>query len=65
MKLDVTKIALLLAERGMSKKELAEKSGLSRQSLSTITTRGTCTPRNAGKIAIGLDVHVSEIVMEV
>ena len=64
MKLDTMKIVMLLAERNMTKKELAERCGISRQSLSTITVRGTCTPRNAGKIAAGLGVHVSEILKE-
>ena len=55
----------LLAERGMTKSDLAKASGVSRQSLSTIIKRGSCEPRTAGKLAAGLGVSVQEIRKEV
>lgn len=64
MKLDVTKIVLLLAEYGMTKSEFAAKSGVSRQQISTIIGRGTCAPRTAGKLAAGLGIPVVEIMKE-
>ena len=65
MKLDVMKIALILAELGMTKTELSERSGVSRQQISTIMGRGTCTPKTAGKLAAGLGISVSDIMKEV
>lgn len=55
----------ILAERGMTKSDLAKASGVSRQSLSTIIKRGSCEPRTAGKLAAGLGVSVQEIRKEV
>ena len=64
MRLDVMKIVRILAERGMSKCELATRSGVSRQQISTIIGRGTCAPKTAGKLAVGLGVSVAEIMKE-
>lgn len=64
MKLDVMRIVLILAERGMTKAELAARSGVSRQQISTIMGRGTCAPKTAGKLAAGLGIPVAEITKE-
>lgn len=64
MKIDASKIKIILAERGMTRAELAAVCGISRQNISTILTRGTCELRTAGKIAKGLNVPVSEIMKE-
>lgn len=58
------RIESILAERDMTKAALAEKCGLSRQSVSTIVRRGTCEPRTAGKLAAGLGVDVADIILE-
>ena len=55
-------IELRLAEMGITKAELAERCGVSRQNISTIVRRGTCEPKTAGKLAEGLGVPVSEII---
>ena len=65
MKLDVRKIMRILAEQGMTKSELAERSGVSRQQISTIIGRGTCAPKTAGKLAAGLGISVAELMAEV
>ena len=52
----------MLAEKGMTQAILAEKSGISRQSINVIIRRGTCAPKNVGKIAKGLGVPVSDII---
>lgn len=62
MKINVRKIELLLVERNMTKTALAEKSGISRQNISTILGRGTCEPRTAAKLANGLDVEICKII---
>lgn len=62
MTINATKIETLLAKRCMTKAELARKCGISRQNISTIVLRGTCEPKTAGKIAVGLGVQVEEIL---
>ena len=64
VRLDVMKIVRLLAEQGLTKSELAARSGVSRQQISTIIGRGTCAPKTAGKLAAGLGVSVEEIMKE-
>lgn len=64
MKINAHKIKLLLAEMGMTRAELGERCGISRQSISTILTRGTCEPKTAGKLAKGLGVDIQEIIKE-
>lgn len=65
MKLDTIKIVQLLAEQGLTKSELAIRSGVSRQQISTILGRGSCSPVTGGKLAAGLGVSVKEIMREV
>lgn len=64
MKIKSTKIEMLLAERGMTKAALSEKCGMSRQNISTVVRRGTCEPKTAGKLALGLGVTIAEIIEE-
>lgn len=61
MKVNTTTILLLMAEKRLTKSELAAASGITRQQLSTIMGRGSCMPRTAGKLAAGLGVPVSQI----
>ena len=62
MNINAIKIETLLAERGMTKKDLADACGISRQNISTIVRRGTCEPKTAGKLAAGLGVLVTDIM---
>ena len=62
MNINVIKIEILLAERGMTKKDLADAIGISRQHISTVVRRGTCEPKTAGKLAAGLGVLVTDIM---
>ena len=64
MELNTRRVDVLLAERGMKRKNLAEVSGLSTSNLSTVLRRGSCTTNTAGRIAKGLGVPVSEIITE-
>lgn len=64
MKIDTHKISLTLAEKELTRTALSEKSGVSRQSISTIMARGTCTPLTASKLAKGLGVAISDIAKE-
>lgn len=65
MNISTTKIETLLAERGMTKAALSGSCGISRQNISTIIRRGTCEPKTAGKLALGLGVPVAELIEEV
>lgn len=61
MNINGMKIEVLLAKAGITKTELANRCGVSRQNISTIVKRGTCEPRTLGKLAAGLCVSVSEL----
>lgn len=61
MKLNIPAIKRLMAMQRLSQFALADKAGLSRQSIGGILARGTSTIINAGKIADALGVDVSEI----
>lgn len=62
MNISATRIETILAERGMTKAALAQRSGISRQNISTIIRRGTCEPRTAGRLAAGLGAELSDIL---
>jgi len=62
MTINTQRVELMLAERGLTKTDLAARSGISRQNVSTIIRRGTCEPKTVGKLAAGLGVSVADIV---
>lgn len=62
MKISKRKIETIMARNGFTKSVLSDQSGISRQNISTITLRGTCEPKTAGKIAQALGVDVTEIM---
>lgn len=62
MKLNVFEVEKIMAENGLTRKEVAQKCRMSRQSVSTIIRRGTCLPVTAGKLAAGLGVDVIDIL---
>ena len=57
MRINTDKIRLIAAQQGLNLGKLAEKAGVSRQTLSTTMTRGTCRTETVVKIydALGLD----------
>ena len=64
MKIDSFKIKLLLAEQGITQAVLAERCGISRQNVSVMLGRGSCSIATAGKLAKGLGVEIQEIIKE-
>lgn len=64
MKISIRKIEAIMARKGFTKSILSDRSGISRQNISTITLRGTCEPKTAGRIAQALGVDVTEIMDE-
>lgn len=57
-------IETLMAEQGLTKKALAERSGISAQNVSTVIRRGTAEPKTVGRLAVGLGVSVAEIIQQ-
>lgn len=64
MKINIFKMQILMGERGLTIKKLAELSGVSRQTISCIISGKSCTPQVAYKIATALDQELSQIVKE-
>ena len=64
MRIDSMKVEMMIAEQGLTKVALSEKSGITRQNISTIIRRGTCEPRTAGKLAAGLGIDLEEIILK-
>lgn len=64
MKLDTQKIEILIAKQGITRSQLAKRSGFSRQNLSTIVRRGTAEPRTVGKLAEGLGCNIEDLLEE-
>lgn len=62
MNIDSKCIETKMAKLGITKKDLAERCGISAQNISTIVRRGTCEPKTAGKLAKGLGVDVADII---
>ena len=62
VKINGQKIEILQAQRNLSTIAFAEKSGISRQNISTIKLRGTCAPTTLAKLAAGLGVDPAELV---
>lgn len=62
MNIDSKCIETKMAKLGITKKDLAERCGISAQNISTIVRRGTCEPKTAGKLAKGLGVDVVDII---
>lgn len=61
MKLNVLRVKLLLGQREWTQGKLAERAGISRQSLCAILARGSASPRSAVRLADALGVELSEI----
>lgn len=62
MKISRNKIEILQVKQQMTATALSKRCGISRQNISTIKTRGTCSVTSAAKIAVGLGVPVEEIL---
>lgn len=62
MKINALKVQILMGERGLTIKKLAELSGVSRQTISCIMSGKGCTPQVAYKIATALEQELHEIV---
>lgn len=64
MKIDSAKLAAELTRKRLTQKELAEKAGISRVTVSAIKCGKTCTDVIGNAIAKALDVDVEELLEE-
>ena len=64
MKLNETKMQILMGEQGMTIRMLAERSGVSRQTISCIKAGKSCSPAVACKLAAALGVAVETILKQ-
>lgn len=55
-------IRLEMAKKNLKIKDIADRTGISSQSISTILNRQTCYPANAGKIARALEIDEDAII---
>lgn len=62
MKLDRVKTLVCMARKEMSGTDLAEMSGVSRQTISSVLHGKDCFPETVGKIATALGVDPAAIV---
>ena len=62
MKISTQRIDIRTAELGLTFAKLAERCGMSRQGLSIVRTRGTCTPATAAKLCTGLECKIEDIL---
>ena len=62
MKISTQRLEVLMLEKGLTLTALAERSGISRQNLSTIRARQTCRIGTAAKLCAALGCSASDIV---
>lgn len=64
MKINGAKLEMLTAQKGLTFKRLAELSGVTPQSISTIKLRGTCMAKTLVKLANALEVDPADLIAE-
>ena len=65
MKLDRNKMILAIARKAVSIRDLAKLSGLSESAIASFKSgRREPTPKSIGKLAIALDVDVTELLVD-
>ncbi|WP_177296255.1 helix-turn-helix domain-containing protein [Enterocloster lavalensis] len=62
MRLNITKVRLLMAKLLISQASLAAKAGISRQTMSAVMNGRNCRPELLGKISNALGVEPEEII---
>lgn len=62
MRIDKTKIGVVMAKKLLKQQELADLAGISRQTLSYVMNGRNCKPELLGKIAMVLEVEPESII---
>ncbi len=65
MRIDRVKFAAALINADLKGKDLAEKAGLSRSTVTAVRGGKSCSPQTAEKLAAGLGIPVAAILPEV
>ena len=63
LNLDPEAIAIILARRGMLRKEMCKSAGITDANFSSMLKKGHATPILVGRIANALGVDVTEIII--
>ena len=63
MRIDTTKIKILIVSKGFNQKTLADQMGMRTSNLSAVLSRGSCKTATACRIAEALGVDVTEIII--
>ena len=61
MRLDMVKVVATMKEKGMRQKDITEKTGLSRNTISAICNGKSCTDDTAKKLAAAFGVDVKAL----
>lgn len=64
MNLDVQKLKIEVCKHGMNQKELVEKSGVSKATISKIYNDGSCSTETAKKIVSVLGLELRNMIKE-
>lgn len=64
MKIDTWKVKLIMAKNGWTRVDVAAFGDFTNQTFGNILKEGTCTPKIAGKLAKGLGVEITDIVIQ-
>lgn len=62
MRLNRTKVSLLMAKQTINQASLAAKAGISRQTMSAVMNGRNCRPELLGKISKALEAEPEEII---
>lgn len=62
MRLNRNKVSLLMAKLVINQATLADKAGVSRQTMSAVMNGRNCRPELLGKVSKALDVEPEEII---
>ncbi len=62
MRIDRIKFAAALARADLNVKQLSDRSGVSRGTVTSVKSGKSCSEETAGKLAAGLGVSIADIV---
>lgn len=62
MRISIIKVQLLMAKQCINQASLADKAGISRQTMSAVMNGRNCRPELLGKISKALEVEPEDII---
>lgn len=64
MRINTISLLDLMTRHGMTQAGLADKSGVSRQTINSTLSKGSCSVQTIGKIADAMGVSLAELIKE-